>query len=64
MLIGKHNPRAAVSQTKLKGLYAKEHRHRHGHRGHLGDRYVGHCGFKPLRHHDGHPIAALHTETL
>ena len=47
----------AVLQAVGQGLGAKQHGQGHAHPTRLQHTHVSHGGFKPLGHHDGHPVA-------
>ncbi len=59
---GNHRP--AVMQTELKRLGSEQHGQWHGHRADLQHGHIGNGGFKTLRHDDGDPVAAPHTQAL
>jgi hypothetical protein len=52
----------AVLQAVSQCLGPEQHGQRHAHRAGLHHPHVGHGGFKPLRQHNGHPVAALHAQ--
>ena len=62
IFIGDGQHGLAVLQPEFEGVRPEQDRQWHGHCPHLQHGHVGHRRFKALRQHNGHAVAAAHTQ--